>query len=242
MPSGNATHTITPSENKSTASPRRWLGGLLQSRVCLVPTWRGWALLALVVSFFLFLTGRYLCTLLTVNDPVHGGVLVIEGWVPTYAAQEALEEFHRYPYEGIYVTGEPFEEGNPYIGFRTFADFTVAKLVQMGAPVESIHAVPGPLVGRDRTFSMAATLRQRLEADGISTAKINVISIGSHSRRSRLLFRRAFGPDSQIGMMGLVDRNFDPNRWWQSSIGVRTVISETIAYLYVRFVFHPSAD
>ena len=239
MPSGNVSTTITSSPHKSSDVPRLWLGGLLRSRVCLVPTWRGWALLLFVASFFILVLGRQLCAFLSINDPVPGGVLVVEGWVPPYAAREALDEFQRHPYLGIYVTGEPIEEDNPYIGFRNFADFTVAKLSKMGAPAESLHAVPGPFVGKDRTYSMAATLKQRLEADGISTAKINVVSVGPHSRRSRLLYQLAFGPHSQIGMMGIVDREFDPAHWWRSSAGVRTVISETIAYLYARFIFRP---
>ncbi len=162
--------------------------------------------------------------------------------MPPYVGRQAIDEFHRHPYVGIYVTGEPFEEGDPYIGFRNLADFTVARLVQMGAPAESLHAVPAPLVGKDRTYSMAFTLKQRLEADGVSTAKINVISTGPHSRRSRLLYRRAFGPQSQVGIMGITDNEFDPDHWWRTSTGVRTVVGETIAYLYARFVFRPPAS
>ncbi|MEP6669351.1 MAG: hypothetical protein ABJF10_09375 [Chthoniobacter sp.] len=239
MPSGNVPNTIAPSANKSNGATRLWLRGLLQSRVCLLPTWRGWAFLLLLASFFVFVLGRQLCAFLSINDPIPGGVLVVEGWVPPYGAREALAEFHRHPYLGIYVTGEPIEEDNPYIGFRNYADFTVAKMTQMGAPAESLHAVPGPFVGKDRTYSMAATLKKRLEADGVSTAKINVVSIGPHSRRSRLLYQLAFGPHSQIGMMGIPDREFDSSHWWKSSAGVRTVVGETIAYLYARFIFRP---
>lgn len=242
MPSVDNPNTITGPARKSSDTERPLAAGLLQRRVCLVPTWRGWAVLLLLVFILVFGGGRRLCDFLTVNNPVHGGVLVVEGWVPPYAAKEAIEEFRRHEYLGIYVTGEPIEEGNPYIGFVNYADFTVEVMKQMGAPPASLHAVPGPFAGKDRTYSMASTLKKRLEADGISTAKINVVSVGPHSRRSRLLYESAFGPGSRVGMMAVTTRDFDPERWWTSSAGVRTVISEAIAYGYARFIFRPPGN
>lgn len=242
MPSGDATSTITPPPHKSSVAPRRRLGGLLQQRVCLVPTWRGWALLLLLTSLFIVYTGRRLCTLLTVDDSVPGGVLVVEGWVPAYATHQALEEFRRNHYTGIYATGEPMEEGGPYTAYASYAEFTVARLLEAGATPETVHAVSAPLVGKDRTYTTALILKQRLEADGVSTAKINVISVGPHSRRSRLLYQFAFGPNSQIGMIAITDREFDPMHWWRSSNGVRSVVGEAIAYCYARFLFRPSAQ
>jgi hypothetical protein len=238
MPTGNSTNTIIPPSSKSSFPPRSWLGGLWQRRVCLVPTWRGWIVLVLIPALFVMLIGRFLCTFLTIHDPVPGGVLVLEGWIPPYAAREALEEYRRHPYLGIYVTGEPMEEGSPYIGYHNYAEFTAATIVGMGAPPESVHAVPAPLVGRDRTFTMALALKADLEREGVSAAKINLISVGPHSRRSRLIYEFAF-PRSQVGMIGVTPQDFDPDHWWRTSNGVRGVISEFIAYGYARFIFQP---
>lgn len=243
MPSGNvSTTTITPPQHKSSPSARLWLGGLLQSRTLIVPTWRGWALLLVLTSFVVCVFGRSLCAFLSVQDSVPGGVLVVEGWVPAYAARQTLEEFRRQPYQGIYVTGEPLEEGNPYIGFGNYADFTAAKLQQAGAPPGSVHAVPAPFVGKDRTYTTALFLKKRLEAEGISLAKVNVVSIGPHARRSRLLYQMAFGSATRVGMIAIPDRDYDPDHWWKTSAGVRSVISEAIAYGYARLLFRPSAE
>jgi hypothetical protein len=154
----------------------------------------------------------------------------------------AVEEFRRNHYTGIYATGEPIEEGNPYIGYGNYAEFTVARLIEAGASPETVHAVPAPFVEKDRTYTTASILKKRLEADGVSTAKITVISMGPHSRRSRLLYRFAFGPTSEIGMIAITDREFDPVHWWRTSNGVRTVVSEAIAYCYARFVFRPTPE
>ena len=242
MPPGETSTIITPPPNKSSPAPRTRLCGLFQSRVCLVPTWRGWAVLLLLAVLFILVVGRQVCAFLSMQDSVSGGVLVVEGWLPAYAARETIEEFHRHPYLGIYVTGEPIEEGNPYIGFGNYADFTVEKLKIAGAPADRLHAVPAPFVGKDRTYTTAATLKKLLETEGVSTAKINLISLGPHARRSRLLYEFAFGPHSQVGVIAIPDREFDPDHWWRSSNGVRAVVSEAIAYGYARFIFRPSVD
>jgi hypothetical protein len=182
-----------------------------------------------------------LCSFLTVNQPVPGGVLVVEGWTPAYVARAAVEEYHRHSYAGIYATGIPFNQDNEVIGvdYDNFADLMAAKLRKLGVPESSIHAVPAPDVGRDRTYTMAVALRRKLEADGVATAKINVYSLGPHSRRSRLLYEFAFGPSSEIGIVGVEPRDFNSRHWWSTSEGFRVVVGESIAYLYARWLFHP---
>jgi hypothetical protein len=66
---------------------------------------------------------------------------------------------------------------------------------------------------------------------------INVVTLGAHSRRTRLLFARAFKKESQIGIIAVPNRDFNPTRWWCSSQGVRIVSDEAIAYLYARLLF-----
>jgi len=240
MPSSPSPPTIIPPTDPSNPLPRILLGGLCQRRVCLLPTWRGWILILLVVSLLLTVASRRLCAFLTVNKPVPGGVLVIEGWVPPYVARLAIEEFHRHSYAGVYVTGQPMTEGDAYFPeYDNMANLTAAKVVKMGLPSGSVHAVPAPAVGRDRTYTMAVALKQRLEADRVSTAQLNVFSLGPHARRSRLLYEHAFGPHSRIGMVGVTASDFDPDRWWTTSYGFRMVVDEFIAYLYARFLFYP---
>jgi hypothetical protein len=190
----------------------------------------------MVVALFVAVA-RQLCAFLSPNQSVPGGVLVVEGWVPAYAAKATLEEFRRHPYLGIYATGEPMEEGNPYIGYHDYAEFTAERLKLAGAPADQIHTVPAPFVGKDRTYTTAEVLKKRLESEGVSTAKVNLVTLGPHARRSRLLYERAFGPGSQIGIISIPDQEFDAAHWWRSSSGFRTVVSEAIAFLYARFVF-----
>jgi hypothetical protein len=212
--------------------------------MCIVPTWRGWVAILLATILCAALVGWELCAFLTVNQPVPGGVLVVEGWAPPYVARAAVEEFHRHSYVGIYATGIPFNEDNEVLNseYNNFADVMAARLRKLGVPEASIHAVPAPDVGKDRTYTMALFLKRKLEAEGVSTAKINVYSLGPHSRRSRLLYEMAFGPSSEIGTVGIDPQDFNARRWWSTSEGFRVVIGEFIAYVYARVLFHPEKN
>jgi hypothetical protein len=42
-----------------------------------------------------------------------------------------------------------------------------------------------------------------------------------------------------MGVIAAPDQTYDQDHWWRSSNGVRTVLSELIAYLYAVIFFHP---
>jgi hypothetical protein len=51
------------------------------------------------------------------------------------------------------------------------------------------------------------------------------------------LYEKAFGAGTVIGVIAVPDREYEPQRWWASSSGVRDVVDEAVAYLYARFIF-----
>ena len=69
-------------------------------------------------------------------------------------------------------------------------------------------------------------------------ASIDVVSSGVHARRTWLLFEKAF-PSVDVGIISITPNSYDTSRWWLFSEGVRSVISESIAYIYARFIFSP---
>ena len=73
---------------------------------------------------------------------------------------------------------------------------------------------------------------------GFIQASIDVISFGAHARRSWILFEKVFS-SVNVGIVAISPNEYDTSRWWLSSAGVRNVISESIAYLYARFIFSP---
>jgi hypothetical protein len=74
-----------------------------------------------------------------------------------------------------------------------------------------------------------------------SVQSINVMTEDVHARRTRLLFQEAFGKDVTVGIIAVPNPDYDSAHWWRYSEGVRDVLGETIAYVYAKFFFYPSA-
>ncbi|MCX7006983.1 MAG: YdcF family protein [Kiritimatiellaeota bacterium] len=211
--------------------------GLLQRRECLCLTWRGRLAVLALVALALIGMGRTTYPFLAVNDPQPGGYLIVEGWAPDYVFAAVTNEFAQNHYEKIYITGNPLDKGAPLLEYQDAADLGAATLAKMGLATNCFQAVPAPFAVRDRTYTAAITLKQMLAVQGKLPAKLNIMTLGAHARRSRMLFQRVFGNDTTIGVRPIPCRDFDEQHWWRSSPGVRVVMSELLAYGYARFIF-----
>lgn len=185
---------------------------------------------------------RWVHPFLAVTAPVDAEVLVAEGWLPDFALEVSLRELARGHYRELIVTGGPIEKGEPLSEYRTLAEMSAATLVRLGGPTNRIRAVPAPKVRHDRTYTSAFALREALRREGSLPRRINVVTADAHARRTRLLFQKVFGDDTEVGIIAVPDTRFDPTRWWRSSMGFRTVTGEAIAYLYARFLFSPPEE
>lgn len=116
---------------------------------------------------------------------------------------------------------------------------TALRLKKMGVPKEEIITAIASETKKDRTYASAVALREAIIAYNIEGTDIHLISVGPHGRRSRMLFRKALGTDYTIGVTCLEPSNFDASNWMICSPGVRSVISECIAYTYTKLFFHP---
>ncbi len=210
---------------------------LLQRRQCIVPTWRGWLviLLAFAAVAAVLMTGVY--PFLAVTDERPGGVLVSEGWGSEAVMTDVLAEFRRNHYERLCVTGVPIEKSSPLAEFHSYAELGARTLIRLGGDPAKIHAVPAEAVKQDRTYASAVALKIWMREHGTAPSVVNILTSGAHARRSRLMFQKAFGDGVAIGIVASPEREFDPRRWWTSSLGFRAVTGEAIAYAYARFVF-----
>jgi hypothetical protein len=197
-------------------------------------------LICLALGGALLVVTRQIHDFLAVSAPVRGGALVVEGWLPDHALQEVVAEAGRNAYTAVYVIGGPIERGAPMSEYGNYAQLGAVTLTRLGLPTNTLHAAPAPFVRADRTYAAAMALRRWFEEHGGAPAKMNVISIGPHARRSRLLFTYAFGRQTQVGIISLPNPEYDPRRWWTYSTGFRNVVLETVGYLYVKLVFRRS--
>jgi uncharacterized SAM-binding protein YcdF (DUF218 family) len=216
--------------------------GLLRRRECLVPTWRGWVLLLASCALLAVVLVRTVYPFLAVEDPKPDGVLVVEGWASDRVLQFAVGEFHRGHYAKLYATGGPVELGGPLSEYKTYAELAAATLLKLGLNTNDVQAVPATAVRRDRTYNSAVFLKKWLREHGVAAATFNLITVGPHARRSRLMFEKALGEGAVVGVVAIPSDEYDPGQWWRSSAGVRTVIGEAMAYGYARFLFHPPKE
>lgn len=211
--------------------------GFFYRRECWVPNRWVWLLFTFLGIVLTVTAVLRVHPFLAVTEPVPGGVLVVEGWVPDYVLEEAKAESERNHYPRIYVIGGPLERGVHLSEYKTYAELGAATLIRIGMRKDAIEAVPAPYVQQDRTYVSAVTLKKWMHQHAIGETSINVVSMGVHARRSRLLFQKAFGEDSRVGIIAIEDRDYDPRHWWKFSKGVRTVVDELVAYIYALLVF-----
>ena len=215
----------------------RW--ALIRRRLVWMPTWRGWLIGLVVLCPIFWMLFKGLHTFLTVVSPVTSDTIVVEGWAPDYAFKKAADEFKAGHCKRIYVTGGPLEKGAPLSRYKTYAELGAAVTTAFGVDTQAVQAVPASEVMTDRTYASARALSLFFAKQKPATKSLNVISIGPHSRRTRLMFMKAFDPDWEIGSIPVQDENYDAAHWYRSSNGVRAVSDEFIAYLYAKLLFHP---
>ena len=139
----------------------------------------------------------------------------------------------------VLTTGMALRKGSMFSSYETSAEFTRARLIHLGISQEKIQAVPAKSEVRDRTWHTAMTVRQWFLDRGGLPESVNIVSIGLHARRSRMLYQKALGTLVEVGVFALPNASFSTKYWWRTSAGVSTMIKEFIGYIYVRFFFNP---
>jgi hypothetical protein len=172
---------------------------------------------------------------------VNSNILVVEGWIHQYAMHRAVEEFHTGSYERIFTTGGPVTGSGYYINdYHTAASVGAHELEKLGVPAQMVQMVPSRVMDRDRTYGSAVALREWFREHDMTVNSLNVITEDTHARRTRLLFEKALGRSVAVGIIAVPNPDYDVRRWWRYSEGVKDVISEGFAYLYVRLFFFPA--
>jgi DUF218 domain len=214
---------------------------LLQRRQMWTLTLEGWVIaLALTISLFLFAV-THIQSFLAVTSPVKADILVVEGWMDDNGLKQALAEFNRGSYRQIITTGIPLQRGYYLSEYKNFANLAAATLEAMGADKNQIIPIPTPGVLKDRTYASVLELNKWLVNSQHSDKKIESINLFSdnvHSRRSWMIYKKLLEPKIKVGVIAAENFGYNPQRWWSSSEGVRTVLPEAIGYIYALFKFN----
>ncbi len=225
-----------------TNSQRRALGGIFVRKECWVLSWSAKifiAIFCLVMAFFIF---QFMCPFLSITDRVPGQYLVVEGWIPPETLKYAVAEFNKGGFQMILTSGGVVRDHLNMDVKTTYAKWAAADLRKLGVPENLVQAAPCWETRRDRTYSSALAVKDWLDEHHMPVDSIDLVTLGPHARRSRLLFEEAFGNKVKVGVIAIPSPDYDPSHWWRYSEGVRDVLGEGIAYIYARFIFSPSAD
>lgn len=197
-------------------------------------TWLSKLILFFIFMLFTLLFAKHIPYYLSINHPANGEVLVLDGQMPDYAIKEAIQLFNREHYQFVVTTGSNLPEGYYISGLKTMADLSRGTFLALGFDSSKVIAIPTKFVARNRTFNSANTLNEWLIQNHPEIKTIDVLTVGCHARRSWYLFNKAMNEQVKVGIISINHPGYDIDKWWKSSIGARTVISETIAYFFVR--------
>jgi len=185
---------------------------------------------------------------LAVTEPARGAdgngarVLVVEGWMEDRELDQAVALFRSGHYERIVTTGGPLET---WVGtqapWKDFATRGALYLAAHGLADATIDAVPAPATAQDRTFLSAVVVREWAARQRIRLDAVDLLSPGVHARRSRMMFRAAFGPGVEVGVIAAQPTFYEPQRWWKTSAGAKLVLGESISLAWTACCFWPPA-
>jgi len=199
----------------------------------------GWAAVLIVACAAVLALVSGIHGFLAVECPVRGELLVVEGWIPDYAIPGAISEFDKKGYRQMIAVGGPIEIGSHLSDFKNHARLAQARLIALGFNEKRLVVLETRDIKKDRTYESAKAVRQWAVSNGMQVKGLDVYTLGAHARRSRLLFEKAFGHEVSVGVIAAENQSYDPRDWWKSSNGVRSVMSELIAYVYALAFFYP---
>jgi hypothetical protein len=200
------------------------------------PTWRVWLIFfMLTIPAFVglaYFSYGWLAITQRVENPTY---IVVEGWAPDYVVNAAQQEFDDANAELIITTGLPLEQGAPLLEFKDYATLAATTLAKNGADPGKIYPVAASAVTRERTAAMAEALREALSALNVPAEKkrIQLLTHGTHARRSRWIYQRILGPEWQVGIVAVPTRSYPASHWYRHSSGVKGVIDELAALTVV---------
>jgi hypothetical protein len=213
---------------------------LLRRQHIWLPTLLGWIVLLAMGATACAIGARYIYAFLAPSDPApHAQILVVEGWISKEELDQAAAAFNAGKYARIVTTGGPVDSWhNAHYG-SNFAESAADYLRMHDPKLANVVPIPAPASAQDRTYLSAVMVREWVAKSGVQVTEIDVFSSGPHARRSRLLYRLAFGPNVRVGVLAARSPEIEEPRWWGTSSGAKAVIGETIGLLWAACCFHP---
>lgn len=215
--------------------------GLIRRRAIWLPTWRGWLVVVALLAILIASGARGLHAFLSPNEPIGASVLIVEGWLPIDALDQAAEIFAEGEYEWLLTTGGPVVPWAGQLEDTSHAHLAAKYLIAHGVSRARVFVVEAPLSAQNRTFLSAVMVREWSDRAGVPAGGFDVFSLGTHARRTRDLYRLALGPGVPLGIFAALPSTYGPEAWWQSSAGAEMVLTELMSWMWVKCCFWPAS-
>lgn len=218
----------------------RWMAPsslkLLQRRTVWWPTWLGWCVIWVVLSapiLWSFLAGESFLSQ-TQRLPA-AEILVVEGWIGREGVRAATTEFREHGYKYVATSGGP-TLGRWERERSNYAEMAGLELAQSGIPRDKIIVAPCKDTESRRTFESAAAVLRALTAAQLQPRALNVFTYGPHAGRSRLVYAKVFGPETDVGVIAWKPPEYGLEPWWRSSQRAKELLSESVGYIFELFL------
>jgi hypothetical protein len=199
-------------EMKGVKGVFRWWGGLVIVVLLLIPgIWLG----LYGESFF------------SLNRRLLAQVLVVEGWIGDDGVRAAAAEFERGGYQYIVTTGGQAEDRQDS---SNYAEIAGQELIRLGIPKDRIIIAPTGKIEYEHTFKSAVAGWRALQKRGIQPEGINVFTLSTHARRSRLVYAKVCAPATQVGVIAWAPPNYQGVPWWRSRGRTKCFLKEVVGY------------
>jgi hypothetical protein len=119
--------------------------------------------------------------------------------------------------------------------FNSVAELASNRLLSMGIDSAKVIAVPGEKVIINRTLTSALAFRDWIKATDIKIKGINIISLGTHTRRTWMIYNKILDEKYSIGIISLPDYSYNHSRIYRFFKTIR----ETLGIIYYWFILLP---
>lgn len=140
-----------------------------------------------------------------------------------------------YQHNSIYVISEL--NGNIRIknNYDSYAELARNNLLAMGIDSSLIVEIPGKRVTLNRTLTSALAFRDWLNTSDFEVKGINIVTLGTHSRRTWMIYNKILNKKYDIGIISLPDYRERHSRIYK----VLKTLREIFGIIYYWFILIP---
>jgi hypothetical protein len=140
-----------------------------------------------------------------------------------------------YMNNSVYEISDPNEASRIFNYFSTEGELARNKLISLGIDSSLIIAIPGKRALVNRTLTSALACRDWLKESDLKVTGINIISIGTHSRRTWMTYNKVLNQKYEVGIISLPDNKENNSRRYK----ILKTLRETIGLIYYWIILIP---